>query len=307
MKFACLRYDNAGNLGDEIQSIAAEQFLPRIDTYLDRDNLGRVTQRDPCLVIMNGWFTHHPVTCFPPSDAIVPLFIGFHITNWNNTARHFLSPKGIAYFKCHEPIGCRDRHTMELLADKGVKSFNSKCLTLTFPKRKIEPEKGKVLLVDASHIPIPEFLHAQAISVSHLTSHIFGHETKMLMAKRLLAIYRNEASLVITTRLHCALPCIAMGVPVIFFGNPNDYRVSVLGDLNITINRLLPRWSSFLYRILKSFGLGKIARSVSMTLPIFRTVDWNPQSACIEKEKQVLKVATEALVQGKIMGSGQHI
>ncbi|WP_073095483.1 polysaccharide pyruvyl transferase family protein [Cyclobacterium lianum] len=48
-------------------------------------------------------------------------------------------------------------------------------------------------------------------------------------------LYKRYATLVVTSRLHCALPCIAMGIPVIFFGNPLDYRVSIIGELGLKI------------------------------------------------------------------------
>lgn len=227
MKFAVLKYeyknlhDNrlpCSNLGDEIQSLAAEQFLPHIDTYLDRDTLAHV-KIDKHFLIMNGWFSHFPEYCFPPSDSIIPIFVGFHITSDNKTKDIFLSPKGIEYFKRHEPIGCRDKFTAELLAAKGIKSFYSKCLTLTFPKREAEPKEGKVFIVDAvMKVPIPESLREKAFIVTHgETVHsLYDNKIKIAQAKSLLEAYRNEASLVITTRLHCALPCIAMGIPVVF-------------------------------------------------------------------------------------------
>lgn len=37
-KFALLNYSTE-NIGDEVQSIAARRFLPRIDEYVDRDKL----------------------------------------------------------------------------------------------------------------------------------------------------------------------------------------------------------------------------------------------------------------------------
>jgi len=302
MKFASFKYYCSNNLGDEIQSLAAEQFLPRINKHLDRDSLRYVTTSEKYIVIMNGWFSHFPVNCFPPSDSIVPIFIGFHITDWNDTAEYSLSPKNVEYFKRNEPIGCRDKQSMELLAAKGIKSVYSKCLTLTFPKRTTEPKERKVLLVDVNHIPIPEFLYSKAIIISHITSDIFGNETKRLIAKKLLAIYRNEASLVITTRLHCALPCIAMGIPVIFFGDPSNYRFSVLADLNININRLPSWWLHILYEALRKRFWGKVLRKIAVPL-LYRNVDWNPKPVCIEREKKDLKTMTEDLLRNKIIKS----
>jgi Polysaccharide pyruvyl transferase len=41
-------------------------------------------------------------------------------------------------------------------------------------------------------------------------------------AEQLLELYRSRAKLIVTTLLHCALPAIAMGIPVVVFYPPND-------------------------------------------------------------------------------------
>ena len=47
-----------------------------------------------------------------------------------------------------------------------------------------------------------------------------------MYAKQKLASY-GLAELVVTSRLHCALPCIALGTPVVFINDdPNDIRFS---------------------------------------------------------------------------------
>ncbi len=47
--------------------------------------------------------------------------------------------------------------------------------------------------------------------------------------RELLRIYRENARLIITPRIHCAMPCLAMGIPVVFLcRNTNDERFSVI-------------------------------------------------------------------------------
>ena len=297
MKFSSFKYNYSLNLGDNIQSLAAEQFLPQIDKKFDRDSLNSISEKKLYVIIMNGWFSHFPLKCFPPSDSILPIFIGFHISYGNDTEKHFLNSQCVNYLKCHEPIGCRDKRTMRLLAAKGVKVFYSKCLTLTFPKREIEPKNGKVFLVDANHIPIPQFLHKNAVITSHEIDDIWGDELKVLMAKKLLKIYKEQARLVITTRLHCALPCLAMGIPVIFFGNPSEDRISLLNDLNVKINTLPNKWITISYTILKRIHLENIFWKAATRL--FYNVDWNPQPICFEREKIKLITLTEKLLRNK--------
>lgn len=79
---------------------------------------------------------------------------------------------------------------------------------------------------------------------------------KRAYARLMLDMYKREARLVVTTRLHCLLPCVAMGIPVIFFNNPDDYRVS---------------WVKEIY-----------------TLQDVERVNWNPIPIDIEKRKKNL-------------------
>ena len=77
----------------------------------------------------------------------------------------------------------------------------------------------------------------------------------------------------VTSRLHCALPCIAMGIPVIFFGNPLDYRVSIIGELGIKI-----------YEIPKN-NSGADAYKKALD-GLFSRVDWTPERLDFQATKK---------------------
>ena len=78
-------------------------------------------------------------------------------------------------------------------------------------------------------------------------------------AKKVLEKYYNEAKLVITSRIHSAMPCIAMGIPVIFI-HPKlkDSRLDVLDGI-------IPKYSPN----------DKYA------------INWNPKAPNIEKMKEL--------------------
>ncbi|WP_047414413.1 polysaccharide pyruvyl transferase family protein [Cellulophaga sp. Hel_I_12] len=252
MKYGLLSYDENKrffNVGDNIQSLAAKQFLPQVDAYVNRERLAEY-EGEELQLIMNGWFTHN-IHNWVPSDNIDPIFVSFHM---NNTAAPFmLSEKGIAYLKKHEPIGCRDQFTADTLSAKGIEAYFSGCLTLTLDSYKVDDsERGDAIyIVDPLYsYPRPEkiFYNAKAtirniingtafqlskkkkhlekfISKELLESAIFINQEppantyteaeKFAMAEDLLHKYA-KAKLVITSRIHCALPCLAMGTPVIF-------------------------------------------------------------------------------------------
>ena len=82
------------NIGDNIQSIASERFLPVIDKRFNRDALNQVQEEEKFLLIMNGWYTHMPEN-WPPSESIIPVFIGFHITESYHVKKLLLSEESI--------------------------------------------------------------------------------------------------------------------------------------------------------------------------------------------------------------------
>lgn len=252
MKYGLLTYaENRKffNVGDYIQSLAAKQFLPQVDELLNREALGDYSG-DTIKLIMNGWFTHN-ATNWVPASAIKPLFVSFHVNN--TAAPGMLDDRGVAYLKAHQPIGCRDQFTVDTLRAKGIDAYFSGCLTLTLDSYRVEDsERGDaVYIVDplygyptrekvtydyrrflrsiqngdifkirrrARHLGklIDSDLLASAIYVNQEPpANTFSDAEKFAMAEDLLRKYAR-ARLVITSRIHCALPCLALGTPVIF-------------------------------------------------------------------------------------------
>jgi hypothetical protein len=225
MKFASFSYSRSCNIGDEIQSIATMNLLPRVDLFVERDALDEVAEPEAVAVVMNGWFSDAPEH-WPPAACVRPIFVGFHMTS--AAAEEY--GKAADYFRRHGPIGCRDHGTARKLREWQVEAYTSYCCTLTFPRRERSPALGKTILVDAGSVYVPSSLRRNAIQLSHMVGPV-SHDSKLQYARDLLQFYRDEAALVITTRLHCALPCMAMGIPVVFFGKTSDYRVNIVDDV----------------------------------------------------------------------------
>src|SRR4051794_25557339 len=82
MNYSLLSYDDSQtgkfNVGDHIQSLAAKQYLPRVDNYIYRDRLNEDNLRNETAAIMNGWYTYKPEN-WPPNKLINPLFVSFHL------------------------------------------------------------------------------------------------------------------------------------------------------------------------------------------------------------------------------------
>jgi len=270
--FGLLTYPT-NNLGDEIQSIAARQFLPRVDLYIDREyDLDKVKSEIPIKLIMNGWFKHN-VSSWPPSPSIRPLFISFHITPL--VSDKLMNKHSVSYLSDNAPIGCRDFFTLQLLKKYGIDSYFSGCLTLTLgynlkiKNNSITDSKKRSMIIDLDK-NILKIMPKQLLEKFDFGTHTYlevGLQQKIIkrlshsinrskyykkhknsswlkeiryilgglseksylnklkikkrssnvfnMAENCLYKYMN-AKLVLTSRLHVALPCIAFKTPMIF-------------------------------------------------------------------------------------------
>ena len=234
--YAGLQYTNSRNIGDYIQSLAVEQFLPRISKRFERDDLRNIKNTGKTYVLVaNGWFSHTPEQCFPFAPCIMPLFFGFHLTNWNHTCKYVQNKHVSDFLRKYSPIGCRDRFTENKLKELEIETFFSNCMTLSFPNRDYTPPKTKFLMVDIPNLNIPDYISRKSVFITHVFSEIYPEREKFASAKALLDYYRKKVSAVVTTRLHCALPCLAMGIPVIFIGNKNEPRFNSLTEVRVKI------------------------------------------------------------------------
>ncbi|MBL7698896.1 MAG: polysaccharide pyruvyl transferase family protein [Chitinophagaceae bacterium] len=257
------------NAGDYIQSLAAAQFLPRVDRYVSREKLNEY-RGDKLKLIMNGWFMHRPDQ-WPPSPDIDPLMISFHL---NSQAKdQMLNAKGVEWLKRYAPVGCRDPYTLENLSNAGIESFQSGCLTTTFENNYVD-RTSDIYFVDvlfrvpgwSTSARTPrEFLKAifsgditrmstrgkllkqlfseelltNAKHISHYHPARHSEKERFEVANNFLRKYAT-AKLVVTSRLHCALPCLAFGTPVIFvhYGFENEYDICRLNGVTDLFNTI---------------------------------------------------------------------
>lgn len=123
------------NIGDYVQSLAQIQYIGNNYIPIEREKISLFNNNNDgpkVKTIMNAWWMWDP-DFWPPSDIIEPCMISMHISPL--AANKMLSSEGIAYFKKHQPIGCRDKGTQKLLLSKGIDSYFSACLTLTLGRK----------------------------------------------------------------------------------------------------------------------------------------------------------------------------
>ncbi len=224
MKYGLMYYKYTDNIGDDIQTYVARKYLPHIDYYIDREALSCFipNQKECVAVIMNGWFIHNKLA-WPPSPYIKPLLISMHFKEQNNTDVGDLYLKGFGgeYLKQNEPVGARDTSTKKRLEKNNINAYFSGCMTLTLKKFRGVKKKNKICLVDVGQDIQEKVKQSTNCEIDILTHFLNQNKTaeksiyqRMEEVEKYLKKYQ-EAKLVITTRLHAALPSVALGTPVI--------------------------------------------------------------------------------------------
>jgi hypothetical protein len=231
MQNGIIYFPDSTNIGDDIQTYAASLLVNQAE-LCNRERLDEFSEKTRLLC--NGWFMESSKH-WPPSNHVDSLFLSFHISGKNK--KSMTSPEAIKYYKQHEPIGCRDYDTLNLLKSFGIDAYFSGCLTLTLPKY-VGEKSDEILFVDVLRTNytqnyretvvkniIPESYRNQVKFVSHISNDLkhLNATTRMAQAQQMLERY-GKAKLVFTSLIHCALPCIALGTPVIFidFGFNNN-------------------------------------------------------------------------------------
>ena len=262
-KIAVISYPNSNNLGDYIQKIAAKQFLKEKTIEIDRDNLKNYIGEKIKLIINgwfmekpNNWPPSNKIIPFFISFHINPIIKSF-ILNKNGVeylkkyepigcrdlyTKLILEKKGIrAYFsgcltltlnrkklkikntfkKGILVINLIDRILPEFLFFKNpsLKNLFNDCIQIIkYPYKKI------IYTISKRRINI--FLDNQDKEIKYLSQIIDVKKTSVLKREKLAyeqlyAIANSE--LVLTSRIHSALPSVALEVPTIFISDGLDH------------------------------------------------------------------------------------
>lgn len=223
-------YKGSRNLGDAIQTIALAQWV-KVTGYVFRNEWSDLTDFNE-LLVLNGFLCDPP-----PTLGHNVLAAGVFISNQAN----------INWIKnTWYPIGCRDPWTQAQLTKQGIKSEMIGCATCTFPTYR--GSRSGVYRVDV-----------EDSTDTHEIPTDLDWDSQLDLANAKLRKYES-AELVITSRLHVALPCLAFGTPVIVKKPPKSElpRFSVLEKIGLkfgqkTIIDMAPcrrRYLNFLERYL---------------------------------------------------------
>lgn len=224
MKYGLLYYKETDNIGDDIQTYAQRQFLPKVDYLIDRESLNLFVpnEKENVATIMNAWYLHNKAA-WPPSPYIKPLLTSMHfsVNNRLNGGDDYIRGEGEKYLKKYGPVGCRDEETVKRLNNIGIPTYFSGCMTLTLKPFQNVEKQDYICAVDVENEILEKIKSSTKREVRVITHSVNPEEIsvksieqRMLDVEELLKTYA-QAHLVITSRLHTMLPSIAVGTPVI--------------------------------------------------------------------------------------------
>lgn len=268
MRFANIYFDRNERLtiGDDMQLLAIENLYKYMG--IDYNEVIRIPFHSlatydgeyvvlPISFPLYGFHYEMAITQF--SSKIIPVFLGL------STLSDSYSEEERDYLKKFEPIGCRDLHTMNAMRKNGIVSYLNGCMTATLPLRENTSDDTKRTKIFCIDVPetfkkyIPDDILEGCVFLSHT---FYPHELQdgpESKAKELYNMYLDEARMIITTRLHGALPCAAAGIPVILFKDHLSYRFA---------------------------GIDKLIHVY--TEEEYDKIDWNPQPIIYEKHKKMV-------------------
>lgn len=264
------KYNEFANIGDCIQSFSIDELYSLCGIAEEKT----VSVKRECLsenveetiLPLQGYFTSIKglTDIFPLPSNYIPLFIGYHDLFIEGKA----TKDKLDYLRNNAPIGCRDEGTYRKMIKYGIPAYISGCLSITLPIREKKDTQTKVFLVDAPNgieKYLPDRLKKDIEYITHevrympKADYLNNSDYIEQVTRDLLKRYRDEALLVVTSRLHCAAPCLGMGVPVILTRKYFDDRYA------------------WIDKYLKLY-----------TPDMFSEIDWNIGPVDLSKEKQIL-------------------
>lgn len=227
MKYGLIIFSKTDNLGDDIQSYATKRYLPHVDYLIEREAIDKFLPEDNNKVaaIMAGWFLYSHLN-WPPSPFLYPLNISMHFDTYYSKylgkpleKNMVLEGYGAKWLNDNGPVGARDYFTLNLLRGFNIKSYFSGCITTTLEKFPNVNNHNSIVAVDVNPLIIEKVKSISKKNVVCKTHKIklesFSMKQRFRLVEEYLKLYQG-ASLVITSRLHAALPCLAFETPVLF-------------------------------------------------------------------------------------------
>ena len=208
-------------IDDEMENFAALQYLPFVDSHVDRENLQSVGKGNTTVFLNGKWTIPDQEHLTATLKHLRPTLLSFHFdktASWSKEAWSDFQ----SYLQKHEPIGCRDEDQEKSLLANGVKAFSPSSLMLLLKNTSPGTPKNDVIYITDVEQKFMDLLLpniSKKVIVLHYNEHHNGGEGNEIATSKaayLLMKRFESAKLVITQNLQHAIACAAMETPVIF-------------------------------------------------------------------------------------------
>jgi hypothetical protein len=273
-------YGGGGNAGDAAQTIGLDMLYRYMgipsEKIIDIDPSSY--RGDKVICPIYGYLFPEYCEKIPISPDVIPVFIGTALPS----VREFDVYEEWIKMGGQDIILCRDKATTILCNKYGYNAQFFGCLSLLIPKRENTPANGKIYFCDIDWVPsieryIPDAIKSDMVDFGSQIIVKDGYFS-LSLKERILSEYKfmqererylaDTAKLVITSRLHMALPCVAMGIPVIKISSQWESRLSL-------VDSFIPS-----YRASE-----------------FPKINWNPSAPDIEHIKeQMFEIAGDTMI-----------
>lgn len=281
--------DAAVNIGDYMQGWGVWNAYEQMNidknqiVYCQKYPLEGFCPKEKVILVMNNMFSGYGINgalnSLPTPDWVIPLFIGF------NCHDEAVISENESYFRKWQPVGCRDEKTKELMLRHGIEAYLTGCSSILLERRKSIPKEPKVYIVDVTPKlmqVLPEKYKREGIFISHrlkCAEYADSCNDDMFfnsLCLKMIEEYKEHAGLVISARLHCIAPCMAMGIPVIMARDNVDFRYGWL-------DKFIPLYSQENYENIDWNGaLAEVEEAKELLLNVFR--EEIAYRSCPEKE-----------------------
>ncbi len=227
------------NVGDAVEYMVIEQLYRKQE--IDEKELVRLSVPElisyrgeslivPLNIALDSYVGYNKILGELSPD-ITPIFLGMSITSPN------LTEKEIQCFKSNAPVGCRDERSYLYLKSLNIPCYLNGCTATIFKiEEKPIPEiQNKILFIDVPYGVIEFIPKELKKDIVFLSQELYCKKleqnenfTPKDWAKKILAYYRSEPRMIVTSRFHGAVLAIANDIPAIITLEKNTFRFSWL-------------------------------------------------------------------------------
>jgi hypothetical protein len=255
---------SSSELCDDLQSLIAVQLLPQVDYYILKNDpttvydahhlrrLSMITLKSMKIAVLFTGTSRPETPVFPLPVYLIPFFVGINIPTG-----HSINPQTLAYYRLHEPIGCRDLTTLESLSHHGIKAYQSGCLTMLFKKKYNINKQSKKHYYIMNKVNPSDLKHSDTTQIKPTNRDLIKKNIiERLEFADYVLIKLMSAGQVTTDHIECYLPCLSFGVKAKFTGDLTRSVNKHLADLNYDqLKSLCEQTLSCIHQFIDSFTI----------------------------------------------------